>query len=215
MTNDIFLSPHFKLSEFVVSETASRHGIDNTPPEEAVENLRRLCQGTLEPLREALQLPVVITSGFRTKALNDRLAHSSERSQHMQGCAADFYVSCAAKPRFNAAEPRFKVQGSKVQGPRVDDKVQGSKVQGSLTKVRATQGSMTKVQGRRELLIKAFRLIITSPEIDYDQLILYPNFIHVSYVSKERNRHNILKARSNGKLGYGKLSYANAILLNY
>ena len=179
MTNDIFLSPHFKLSEFVVSETASRHGIDNTPPEEAVENLRRLCQGTLEPLREALQLPVVITSGFRTKALNDRLAHSSERSQHMQGCAADFYVSCAAKPRFNAAEPRFKVQGC------------------------------------REMLIKAFRLIITSPEIDYDQLILYPNFIHVSYVSKERNRHNILKARSNGKLGYGKLSYANAILLNY
>ena len=174
MTNDIFLSPHFKLSEFVVSETASRHGIDNTPPEEAVENLRRLCQGTLEPLREALQLPVVITSGFRTKALNDRLAHSSERSQHMEGCAADFYVSSA-----------------------------GSIVQGS------------KVQGRRELLIKAFRLIITSPEIDYDQLILYPNFIHVSYVSKERNRHNILKARSNGKLGYGKLSYANAILLNY
>ena len=207
MTNDIFLSPHFKLSEFVVSETASRHGIDNTPPEEAVENLRRLCQGTLEPLREALQLPVVITSGFRTKALNDRLAHSSERSQHMQGCAADFYVSCAAKPRFKAAEPRFN-------GPLAQFKVQGSKVQGSLTKVRATQGSMTKVQGRRGLLIKAFRLIITSPEIDYDQLILYPNFIHVSYVSKERNRHNILKARSNGKLGYGKLSYANAILLN-
>ncbi len=195
MTNDIFLSPHFKLSEFVVSETASRHGIDNTPPEEAEENLRRLCQGTLEPLREALQLPVVITSGFRTKALNDRLAHSSERSQHMQGCAADFYVSSAASPRFNAAEPRFKVQCGKaaVQGSRVDD----------------------KVQGRREVLIKAFRLIITSHEIDYDQLILYPNFIHVSYVSKERNRHNILKARSNGKLGYGKLSYANAILLNY
>ena len=110
MTNDIFLSPHFKLSEFVVSETASRHGIDNTPPEEAVENLRRLCQGTLEPLREALQLPVVITSGFRTKALNDRLAHSSERSQHMEGCAADFYVSCAASPRFNGPLAQFKVQ---------------------------------------------------------------------------------------------------------
>ena len=200
MTNDIFLSPHFKLSEFVVSETASRHGIDNTPPEEAVENLRRLCQGTLEPLREALQLPVVITSGFRTKALNDRLAHSSERSQHMQGCAADFYVSCAAEPRFNAAEPRFN-------GPLAQFKVQRA--------FGPVQGSKFKVQGRRELLIKAFRLIITSPEIDYDQLILYPNFIHVSYVSKERNRHNILKARSDGKLGYGKLSHANALLLNY
>ena len=209
MTNDIFLSPHFKLSEFVVSETASRHGIDNTPPEEAVENLRRLCQGTLEPLREALQLPVVITSGFRTKALNDRLAHSSERSQHMQGCAADFYVSSAGArrrsrgsmglwpgSRFNAAEPRFN-------GPLAQFKVQRA--------FGPVQGSKFKVQGRRELLIKAFRLIITSPEIDYDQLILYPNFIHVSYVSKERNRHNILKARSDGKLGYGRLTRADAL----
>ena len=135
MTNDIFLSPHFKLSEFVVSETASRHGIDNTPPEEAVENLRRLCQGTLEPLREALQLPVVITSGFRTKALNDRLAHSSERSQHMQGCAADFYVSCAAEPRGSAALPRFN-------GPLAQFKVQcgGAAVQGSRLSGNAYQG---------------------------------------------------------------------------
>ena len=163
MNYNIYLSPHFSLKEMTDSQTAVKYGIANVPSEQEIENLSRLCQGTLEPLREALQLPVVITSGFRTKALNDRLAHSSERSQHMQGCAADFYVSCAG----------------------------------------------------REVLIKAFRLIITSHEIDYDQLILYPNFIHVSYVSKERNRHNILKARSDGKLGYGKLSYANALLLNY
>ena len=149
MTNDIFLSPHFKLSEFVVSETASRHGIDNTPPEEAVENLRRLCQGTLEPLREALQLPVVITSGFRTKALNDRLAHSSERSQHMQGCAADFYVSSAASPRFNAALPRFNgpLAQFKVQGSKVDDKVQGSKVLWPSSRVKGSRLSGSAYQG--------------------------------------------------------------------
>ncbi len=174
MIQNQMLSPHFSLKEMTDSQTAVRYGIANVPSEQEIENLRRLCQGTLEPLREALQLPVVITSGFRTKALNDKLAHSSERSQHMQGCAADFYVSSA-----------------------------GSIVQGS------------KVQGSRELLIRAFREILTNPKIDYDQLILYPNFIHVSYVSKERNRHNILKARSDGKLGYGKLSHANALLLNY
>ncbi len=174
MIQNQMLSPHFSLKEMTYSQTAVRYGIANVPSEQEIENLRRLCQGTLEPLREALQLPVVITSGFRTKALNDKLAHSSERSQHMQGQAADFYVSSA-----------------------------GSIVQGS------------KVQGRRELLIKAFREILQNPKIDYDQLILYPNFIHVSYVSKEHNRHNILKARSDGKLGYGKLSYANALLLNY
>ena len=172
MNSNIYLSPHFSLKEMTDSQTAVRYGIANVPSEQEIENLRRLCQGTLEPLREALQLPVVINSGFRTKALNDKLAHSSERSQHMQGQAADLYIGSG-----------LTVQGSGLS--------------------------------RRELLIKAFREILQNPKIDYDQLILYPNFIHVSYVSKERNRHNILKARSNGKLGYGKLSYANAILLNY
>jgi len=162
--NNILLSPHFCLDEFTKSSTAIKHGIQNNPPQEAVENLRRLCANTLEPLREELGLPVVITSGFRTKALNDLLAHSSERSQHMQGQAADFYVAPG-------------------------------------------QSGLS----RRELLIKAFRLIITSEQIDYDQLILYPSFIHVSYVSRERNRHTILLGRRDGKLGYGKCSVQNAL----
>ena len=162
--NNILLSPHFRLDEFTKSSTAIKHGIQNNPPQEAVENLKRLCANTLEPLREELGLPVVITSGFRTKALNDLLAHSSERSQHMQGQAADFYV---------------------VPG----------------------QSGLS----RRELLIKAFRLIITSEQIDYDQLILYPSFIHVSYVSRERNRRTILLGMRNGKLGYGKCSVQNAL----
>ena len=169
---DISLTKHFKLSEFVASRTAEKHGIDNTPPQEAVANLRRLCEGCLEPLREQMGLPVVVTSGFRTKRLNDLLAHSSDRSQHMQGCAADFHVA---------------------QGP-----VSGSKFQVSDL-------------SRRELLMAAFKLILTSPEIDFDQLILYPSFIHVSFVSKERNRRNILKARSDGKLGYGRLSLSSAM----
>ena len=180
LTENVSLSPHFTLREMCESRTAEEHGIKNVPSEQAVENLRRLCEGCLEPLREALQLPVVITSGFRTKALNDKLAHSSSTSQHMRGEAADLYV----------------VQGSKF-------KVQGSDA----------TSSKFKVQGHRELLIKAFREILTNPKIDFDQLILYPTFIHVSYVSKERNRHGILKARGNGKLGYGRLTRADALTL--
>lgn len=164
MCNNQCLSPHFELREFTDSATARKYGIANKPPAEAVENLRGLCEGCLEPLREKLGLPVIITSGFRTKALNDIIVHSARKSQHMEGRAADFYVAGSS---------------------------------------------------RRELLIKAFRLIIEDEGIDFDQLILYPTFIHVSYVSRERNRHNILKARSDGKLGYGKLSYANALQLNY
>ena len=176
--NNILLSPHFCLDEFTKSSTAIKHGIQNTPPQEAVENLRRLCANTLEPLREDLGLPVVITSGFRTKALNDLLAHSSERSQHMQGQAADFYV----------APPPSSSSGS-----------------------GAASGAEESGLSRRELLIKAFRLIITSEQIDYDQLILYPSFIHVSYVSRERNRRTILLGMRNGKLGYGKCSVQNAL----
>ena len=171
--NNISLTPHFCLSEFTESPTARKHGIANVPPPEAIENLKRLCADTLEPLRDALQLPVVITSGYRTKALNDLLAHSSERSQHMEGQAADFYVGPAG----------FKFQDS---------------------------GFKSK-PSRRELLIKAFREILQNPKIDFDQIILYPSFIHVSYVSKERNRHGILKAQGNGRLGYGRITLSNAL----
>ena len=168
MSTNQILTPHFTLQEMTESLTAKKHGIANVPPPEAVENLRRLCTHTLEPLREKLGLPIIITSGYRTKELNDIIVHASRKSQHMSGQAADFYVA---------------------QGP-----VQGSRVQGS-----------------RELLIQAFRLIITEPEIDFDQLIIYPTFIHVSYVSQERNRHQITKANGNGT--YCALSRAQALAL--
>ena len=157
-----FLTPHFELDEFTASPKALKHGLTNVPPPEAVENLRALCVHTLEPLREAIDLPVIISSGFRTKALNDLLAHSSSTSQHMRGQAADFHVD----------------------------------------------------KGSREELIKAFHQILIDPKIDFDQLILYPRFIHVSYVSKEKNRRGILKAQGNGKLGYGRLTLANALSIN-
>ncbi|MBR1503110.1 MAG: hypothetical protein IJ618_04405, partial [Prevotella sp.] len=74
MSNNQFISPHFRLLEFTESDTARKRGIANIPPPEAVENLKRLCEGTLEPLRENLGMPVIITSGYRTKELNDLLA---------------------------------------------------------------------------------------------------------------------------------------------
>ena len=183
-TCNMKLSEHFSLSEFTKSATARKHGIKNTPPQEAVDNLKALCQGCLEPLREALGLPVVITSGYRTKALNSMLAHSSERSQHMLGQAADFYVG---------------------QSP-----VSGSRFQVSDDLNHETGDSPMKLETPRQRLIRAFRLIILDESIDYDQLILYPSFIHVSYVSRERNRRTILLGMRNGKLGYGKCSVQNA-----
>ena len=64
-----FLTPHFSLLEMCESRTAKRYGIVNVVPPETVENLKRLCEATLEPLREALGLPVVITCGYRCQRL--------------------------------------------------------------------------------------------------------------------------------------------------
>ena len=113
MLNNIQLSPHFSLLELTESATARQRDIANIPPPEAVENLKRLCKGTLEPLRKALGLPVIITSGYRCKELNNIVNRSSKTSQHMQGCAADFYVSSAGSMRQSRGS-RFK--GSRTTG---------------------------------------------------------------------------------------------------
>jgi len=160
--NNQLLTPHFTLLELTESRTAKKHGIDNTPSGMAVQNLKRLCLYTLEPLREELGLPVIITSGYRCKELNDKVKSHSKRSQHIEGRAADFYVG----------------------------------------------------KGSREDLIKAFREILLNPSIDFDQLILYPSFIHVSYVSREKNRRGILIGRGDGRLGYGRISLANALKIS-
>lgn len=82
---------HFKLKEFTRSQTALRKGIDNTPTNEIVVRLKRLCEYVLDPLREALG-PVSISSGYRSPALN-RAVGGSNSSQHMFGMAADINVS--------------------------------------------------------------------------------------------------------------------------
>ena len=211
MCNKQFLSPHFELQEFVASRTAKEHRIDNTPPAEAVENLRALCVHTLEPLREALGHPIIITSGYRTKALNNLLANHSSKSQHMQGCAADFYVGQAQSAAAGSKAPEgteFQVPGSKIQSASLLKHETGD----SPMKHETPEGLMKlETSSRRELLITAFRRIITDEAIDFDQLIIYPDFIHVSYVSRERNRHKLTRAFNNGT--YAALSRAEALKL--
>ena len=139
MLNNIQLSPHFSLLELTESATARQRDIANIPPPEAVENLKRLCKGTLEPLRKALGLPVIITSGYRCKELNNIVNRSSKTSQHMLGQAADFYISddgamrLRRGSRFNGLRPG---QGSMRQS-------RGSRVKGSRTTGTADHGVQT------------------------------------------------------------------------
>lgn len=96
--NNIQLSEHFKLSEFVKSATATARKIDNTldstsSPQaaEIVANLRHLCVNLLEPMRQHFNVPIVIGSGYRCPALNKAVGGVSN-SQHMKGEAADLHI---------------------------------------------------------------------------------------------------------------------------
>lgn len=86
------IAPDFTLEEFTTSRTAKRLGIDNEPSEREIDNLRRLCRDFLQPIRDLYDKPVIITSGYRSEALNRAVGGVSD-SYHVTGEAADFYVA--------------------------------------------------------------------------------------------------------------------------
>lgn len=84
------LSEHFTVEEMTFSETALRHGLDNSPPDSAVENLKRLCAELLEPARALLgDVPFHVTSGYRALPVN-ALVGGVSNSAHLTGRACDF-----------------------------------------------------------------------------------------------------------------------------
>ena len=91
------LSPNFSLAEFETSQTAARRGIDNTVPQRYIPRLKALCRSVLQPLRDHLGRPVVVTSGYRCLLLNTAIG-GSEHSQHIYGEAADIIVPGLAIP---------------------------------------------------------------------------------------------------------------------
>ncbi len=85
------LTKNFTLDEFLVSQTAVRNDIDMTPPQFVIDNLADLCVTVLQPLRDQVDSPMRISSGFRPKELNTMI-NGSSKSAHIDGRAADFTV---------------------------------------------------------------------------------------------------------------------------
>lgn len=86
---------NFKLSEFFVSSAADKNGIKNEPSSDertSVErNINMLVDNILDPIRDKLCAPVIITSGYRCPQVN-KIVGGANNSQHISGCAADFHV---------------------------------------------------------------------------------------------------------------------------
>lgn len=82
----------FSLKELCKSATAQTKGIDNMPDFYQVQNLCRLCELVLDPVRETVKRPIIVTSGYRSQELNKAVG-GVVTSQHVFGCAAD--IVCA------------------------------------------------------------------------------------------------------------------------
>ena len=85
------LTANFTLEELVKSETALRHNIDNTPGETEIENLKRLCEKILQPVRDHFNTGVKVNSGYRSPAANQKVG-GSPTSDHCKGQAADIEI---------------------------------------------------------------------------------------------------------------------------
>ena len=85
------LSPNFSLAEMVKSETALRHDMDNTPGEAEIENLKRLAEKVLQPVRDHYGKGVKVNSGFRHPEVNAKVG-GSKTSDHCKGQAADIEI---------------------------------------------------------------------------------------------------------------------------
>ncbi len=85
------LTDNFTLNELVYSVTAEANKIDNRPNVKVIANLQKLCEKVLQPLRDYLGCPVIVTSGFRCAELNKKIG-GKPNSHHLMGYAADFVV---------------------------------------------------------------------------------------------------------------------------
>lgn len=82
---------HFTIEELYASKTAKAKSINNKPSVQQMINLVYLAAFVLEPLREAMNEPIKIGSGFRSKELNKAVGGVAN-SQHMKGQAADLCI---------------------------------------------------------------------------------------------------------------------------
>lgn len=85
------LSTNFTLAEFTKSQAALRLKIDNTPPQQAIDAMKLLCEKVLEPTRAHFGKPIILSSGYRSPALNKAIG-GAPTSQHAVGQAADFEI---------------------------------------------------------------------------------------------------------------------------
>lgn len=92
------LTADFHLSEFLRSQTAGRRGLNNEPDALAMANLRNFLAPGMQDVRDLINAPIHISSGYRSPMVNAAIGGAS-RSQHMSGLACDFTAPFFGTPK--------------------------------------------------------------------------------------------------------------------
>ena len=83
------LTKNLTLKEACRSESAKRLGIDNSPAQDQLDNLKITAEKIFQPIRDHFKCPVYVSSMFRSPELNNFLRLASKTSLHMSGQAID------------------------------------------------------------------------------------------------------------------------------
>lgn len=87
---------NFKISELVHSDIADLYRINNMPTIEHLDNILNLIYYVLQPLRDIIKCPVIVSGGYRSYQLWQKLQalgkNPAKNSQHLTGQAADIQV---------------------------------------------------------------------------------------------------------------------------
>lgn len=82
---------NFKISELIHSDRAVEKNINNMPDINSLDCMLELIVNCLQPIRDLIKKPMIITSGYRCKEVN-KLIGGAENSQHLKGQAVDFKI---------------------------------------------------------------------------------------------------------------------------
>lgn len=82
---------NFSMSELIFSDTANTYKINNMPDINSLDCLQELIYFCLQPIRDKIKMPMIITSGYRNSQVN-KLVGGVANSQHTKGQAIDFII---------------------------------------------------------------------------------------------------------------------------